>query len=251
MLINLGGGTLCDLGAFVASLYMRGIKYVNVPTTLLCAVDACVGGKTAIDVNGGKNLLGTFYQPHKIFVDVNLLNDLPDAIFNDGISEIVKYAIIDDDFGNYLKNLGNLNAIRQNLNEIITKCLNIKSRIVAEDELDYSKRRVLNAGHTVAHALECLSNFTLSHAKAVALGLKIESDLSLKLGLITSERHQFICWLLKTFTSETQFSYNVSELISAMQKDKKNFDNKIAFILASKHSVTEYSLTSDQLINLL
>ena len=136
LVINVGGGTVCDLGAFVASVYMRGIKYVNLPTTLLCACDAAIGGKTAIDLNGFKNFWGTFYQPYAVLIDCDFISSLCDQLITDGLSEIVKYAIIDRDFCLKLENITSLNQIWSNLKQILYDSLVMKSNIVLEDERD-------------------------------------------------------------------------------------------------------------------
>ena len=163
-LIAAGGGTISDLVGFTASAYMRGIKYINVPTTLLSCVDACIGGKTAIDACGGKNILGAFYPPAAVFVNAGIIKDLPEKEILSGKGEIAKYALLS-------KNLTAEDAAKFPDKTIIKKCLGIKAGVVKKDEFDTGVRKTLNLGHTVAHAYEEASGFTLSHGEAVARGL--------------------------------------------------------------------------------
>lgn len=249
LIINLGGGTVCDLGGFIASVYKRGINYINIPTTLLCAVDACIGGKTAVDINGIKNLLGSFKQPQKVIVYIKLLSLLSNELLCDGLSEIIKYGVINAEFLNYLLKLNDLNAIKQNLSEIIFRSLKIKAQIVAQDEYDFDKRQELNLGHTTAHALESVSNFKLNHAKSVALGLKIECELAKKLNLISQKRCDLLQELFKLLPSVNDIDYSLNQVVSAMQSDKKNRDSKITFILPSEEGVTKVSLTLNEVLN--
>ena len=251
LILNVGGGTVCDLGAFVASIYKRGISYVNVPTTLLCAVDACIGGKTAIDVNGIKNLLGTIKQPKSVLIYTSIINDLPQEIFNGGISEIVKYGVIKPEFGEFLIAYGDLNAIKQNIVEIIYRCLAIKAEFVTADEFDYGVRRQLNAGHTTAHAIEYASEFELNHAQAVALGLVAEARLARLLNLISNERYARLKTLFELLPKSEKYALNLNKVIHAMQSDKKNVSDKITFILPSETGVTEFYLRQNELVNLL
>lgn len=249
LIINVGGGTVCDLGAFVASIYKRGINYLNVPTTLLCSVDAAIGGKSAVDANGEKNVLGTFKQPLKVFIYTQVLNELHNELLSDGLSEIVKYGVIDKNFAINLKMHDNLNAIKRNLSNIIADCLQIKAKYVQLDEYDVGIRHTLNAGHTVAHAIESVSDFKVNHAKSVALGLVIETELAYKLGLISLKRYEFLQDLFKLLPSVdlNEISKDKSKLISAMQSDKKNRNGKITFVLPNEQSVQSVELSIEQI----
>ena len=250
ILINVGGGTVCDLGAFVASVYMRGIKYVNVPTTLLCACDAAIGGKTAIDLNGYKNFWGTFYQPFAVIIDCDFISTLSDQLITYGLSEIVKYAILDAEFCSKLDKINNLNEIKQNLQQILYHSLSIKAEIVLEDERDYNKRKILNLGHTIAHAVESSSNYEINHAEAVAFGLLIESKLAYELSIISNNRLNSIINLINKFLS-TNITVQINDLIPFMLKDKKNLQGKIAFSLPTENSAETVYLTTNQTTKLL
>lgn len=230
VIINVGGGTVCDCGGFLAGLYKIGIAYINIPTTLLCAVDACIGGKTAIDVNGCKNLWGLFNQPECVFINLQLIKSLPNGVFEQGISEIIKYGIIDARLGDYLTSLkGDLIlALKAELQNIIMQCLSVKSEYVHSDEFDFDKRRDLNLGHTFAHAIESLSSFKIDHARAVATGLYYECLLAYKCGEIPQERYNKILSLLnKYFTKPDKI--DIEKLIPHMKSDKKNEGGLICF----------------------
>lgn len=163
VLIAFGGGTVSDLTGFVASTYMRGVKYINCPTTLLSAVDACIGGKTAIDI-GGKNMSGTFYPPSAVYASMQLIKALPLEQLAQGKGEIAKYALLSGGFGEEELS-GDIMA------KTVFKCLKIKAALVKKDEFDRGARKLLNLGHTVAHAYEVASGYTLAHGEAVARGL--------------------------------------------------------------------------------
>lgn len=238
MILNLGGGTVCDLGGFVASIYKRGILYYNIPTTLLCAVDACIGGKTAVDCNGKKNHWGTFYQPEKVCIIGDIIKSLPNELIDAGKSEIVKYAVIDEDFYEYLSELPIENFTTE-LTTIIKKCLRIKGRFVELDERDRGARHALNAGHTIAHAIEAQSGFSIDHATAVMLGLITETNIAYKSGFIGQNRFERLTKLYrKYFGDYAELSLDETEnLIPFMQSDKKNRNGKICFVLPCEYSV--------------
>lgn len=230
VIINVGGGTVCDCGGFLAGLYKRGISYINIPTTLLCAVDACIGGKTAIDINGCKNLWGLFYQPECVFVNLELLKCLPNDVFAQGISEIIKYGIINTQLGDYLAALQGdvITALKGDLQNILMQCLSVKSDYVQQDEFDFDKRRDLNLGHTFAHAIESFSSFKIDHAHAVATGLYYECFLAYKSGEISAERYNKIQNLLNKYFAKPD-KINIEELIPHMKSDKKNEGGLICF----------------------
>lgn len=238
VILNFGGGTVCDLGGFVASLYKRGILYYNIPTTLLCAVDACIGGKTAVDCNGKKNHWGTFYQPEKVCIIGEIIKSLPDELIDAGKSEIVKYAVIDEDFYEYLSELSVENFTTE-LTTIIQKCLRIKGRFVELDERDRGARHALNAGHTIAHAIEAQSGFSIDHATAVMLGLITETNIAYKSGFIGQNRFERLTKLYrKYFGDYAELSLDeIENLVPFMQSDKKNQNGKICFVLPCEHSV--------------
>ena len=170
LIVALGGGVVGDLAGFAAATYLRGIRYIQVPTTLLAAVDSSVGGKTAIDLPEGKNLVGAFWQPSLVLCDTDTLSTLPADIFEDGCAEVIKYGILfDPDLLTYLERSG-LGFDRES---VIARCVELKRDIVMEDEFDTGARMKLNLGHTIGHAVEAKSNFTISHGKAVSIGIAI------------------------------------------------------------------------------
>ena len=170
LIVALGGGVVGDLTGFAAATFLRGIQFIQVPTTLLAAVDSSVGGKTAIDLPAGKNLCGAFYQPSLVLCDTDTLNTLPEDIFRDGCAEVIKYGVLyDPALFAHLKAHG-LDFDRE---AVITRCVELKRDVVAEDEFDTGARMKLNLGHTIGHGVEARSNFTLSHGKSVAIGMAI------------------------------------------------------------------------------
>ena len=170
ILVALGGGVTGDLAGFAAACFLRGIRFVQVPTTLLAAVDSSVGGKTAVDLPAGKNLAGAFWQPSLVICDTDTLDTLPADIFRDGCAEVIKYGILyDPELFAHLEEKG-LDFDRE---AVITRCVELKRDVVMEDEFDTGARMKLNLGHTIGHGVEALSNFTLSHGKSVAIGMAI------------------------------------------------------------------------------
>jgi 3-dehydroquinate synthase len=174
-LIALGGGVVGDLTGFAAATYLRGIAYIQVPTTLLAMVDSSVGGKTAIDLPAGKNLAGAFYQPKLVLCDTNTLATLPEDIFRDGCAEVIKYGVLyDPALFAHLWEAG----LAFDREAVITRCVELKRDVVNRDEFDTGMRMKLNLGHTVGHGIEALSDFSISHGKAVAMGMAIVSRAS-------------------------------------------------------------------------
>lgn len=175
LIVALGGGVVGDLAGFTAATYLRGIAYIQVPTTLLAAVDSSVGGKTAIDLPAGKNLCGAFYQPKLVLCDTDTLNTLPEDILRDGCAEVIKYGVLyDPELFAYLSETG-LSFDRET---VIARCVELKRNVVAEDEFDTGLRMKLNLGHTIGHGIEAHSQFSVSHGKAVAMGMAIAARAS-------------------------------------------------------------------------
>ena len=175
LIVALGGGVVGDLAGFAAATYLRGIRFIQIPTTLLAAVDSSVGGKTAIDLSAGKNLVGAFWQPSLVLCDTDTLTSLPRDIFLDGCAEVIKYGILyDETFFSYLESTGP-DFDRE---AVIARCVEMKRDVVMEDEFDTGARMKLNLGHTIGHGVEASSNFTLSHGKSVAIGMAIVSRAS-------------------------------------------------------------------------
>lgn len=174
-IIALGGGVVGDLAGFAAATYLRGIAYIQVPTTLLAMVDSSVGGKTAIDLDVGKNLAGAFYQPRLVLCDIDVLNTLPVDIFRDGCAEVIKYGVLyDPELFDHLAHCG----ISFDREYVITRCVELKRNVVVEDEFDTGSRMKLNLGHTIGHGIEATSHFAVSHGKAVAMGMAIAARAS-------------------------------------------------------------------------
>lgn len=210
LVVALGGGVVGDLAGFAASCYLRGIRFVQVPTTLLAAVDSSVGGKTAIDLPAGKNLAGTFYQPSLVLCDTCTLDTLPPAIFRDGCAEVIKYAVLfDKELFSSLEEAG-LSFCRE---DVITRCVKWKRDAVMADEFDTGERMKLNLGHTIGHAVETASDFSVSHGQAVAIGMAIVSRASHcpDCEKILSLLHRFGLPTGTDFSVETLYNYSLSD----------------------------------------
>ncbi len=238
-LIALGGGVTGDMTGFIASIYMRGLPFFQIPTTLMAQVDSSIGGKTGIDIPAGKNLLGTFYQPQAVFIDLTFLQTLPDAEFNNGLSEILKHGIIEDP--QLLNSLEEeTQAVRERdsklLEKIVTKSCRIKKRIVEMDEKEGGLRRILNFGHTLGHAVEAESGYALSHGQAVAIGMVYAATLSEKLNYLPSTDRERIESLVKAFDLPHRIPRDLETkaLLTRMTKDKKKEGALIPFILLKK-----------------
>ena len=223
----LGGGVVGDLAGFAAAVYLRGIRYVQLPTTLLAMVDSSVGGKTAVDLVAGKNLAGAFHQPSLVICDVTTLNTLPDAIFADGCAEVVKYGVINDAPLFALLEQG----IRPHLCDVIASCVQNKSKIVAADEWDTGTRQLLNLGHTVGHAIEACSSLRISHGSAVAMGTVIAMRASIAMGLCPADALPRLCNLLTALSLPTECPFTAEQLCRVATADKKRTGDRITLIL--------------------
>ena len=227
-LIALGGGVVGDLTGFAAATYLRGIPYIQVPTTLLAAVDSSVGGKTAIDLETGKNLVGAFYQPKLVLCDIDTLNTLPTDIFRDGCAEVIKYGILyDPQLFAHLQT----NGLAFDQEAVITRCVELKRDVVAEDEYDTGSRMKLNLGHTIGHGVEANSNFTISHGKAVAIGMAIVSRASAALQICTHEITARIEAVLQQFGLPTETTYTAEQLFDCALSDKKRSGGTVNLIV--------------------
>ena len=226
-LFALGGGMVGDIAGFAASTYLRGIRFVQIPTTLLAMVDSSVGGKTAVNLDSGKNQVGTFYQPDLVVCDPELLSSLPDDIFRDGCAEVIKYGVIAD--GRLFDMLKG--PIEPQLEEVIERCLTIKSRLVYEDEFDTGARQLLNFGHTFGHAVEKCSGYAVSHGKAVAIGMVMAAHVSEKMGICSSDCCIKIEDMVTSFGLPHKTDLSESELLNAMISDKKRSLEEITLVL--------------------
>lgn len=198
--VAFGGGVVGDLAGFVAATYMRGIGFIQIPTTLLAMVDSSVGGKVAVNHGVGKNILGTFYQPDAVYMDTAFLETLPDAEFACGMAEIIKYGLIRDEALFALLADLPVKAVREQIASIIARCCAIKAEVVAADEEDRGLRQILNFGHTVGHAVESFYHYkTYTHGHGVAIGMAIKAKLALANGIISSSQYRQIIDTIEKF----------------------------------------------------
>ncbi len=226
-LICLGGGVVGDLGGFASAVYLRGIPFVQIPTTLLAAVDSSVGGKTAVDLHAGKNLMGAFAQPSAVICDYKTLDTLPNRIFADGCAEVIKYGVINDRaFFDSLRG-----GIKEQIETVIAACVQNKANIVENDEFDRGQRQLLNLGHTVGHAIEACSGLTVSHGSAVSMGMVIATRGAVKMGLCPKEDLSALISLLRSVGLPTECGYSSFELAAAATADKKREGNSINLVL--------------------
>ena len=237
--IAMGGGVTGDLAGFVAATYMRGVPYLQVPTTLLAMLDASVGGKTGVDTPQGKNLVGAFHQPVAVIADPETLTSLPDREYRAGLSEAVKHGLIADQtyFAWMEANAAALTARDLNaLAWLIRRSVEIKGEVVAGDERELGRRAILNAGHTVAHAWEKASGYELPHGEAVAAGLIVECDLAERLGVAQPGLRKRVAALLAALgvLERLPRSPGAPMLVDCMASDKKNRDGHIHFALPGR-----------------
>jgi 3-dehydroquinate synthase len=239
-LIALGGGVIGDMTGFAASTYMRGISYVQVPTTLLAQVDSAVGGKTGVNHSLGKNMIGTFWQPALVWIDVETLQTLPKREVLSGLAEVIKYGVIYDkglfDFIETNRDMI-LNLDRNALTHIIKRSCKIKAEVVAKDERESGLRAILNYGHTIGHAIETVTGYTqFLHGEAVAIGMYREAVLSHLLGFIPQEQVSRIKAVIDSYglPSAMPPDLNVDKLLASMQLDKKTEAGQLKFILPEK-----------------
>ena len=231
LIVALGGGVVGDLAGFAAATFLRGIRLIQIPTTLLAAVDSSVGGKTAIDLPSGKNLAGAFYQPSFVLCDTTVLNSLPDDIFRDGCAEVIKYAVLyDDELFLHLQEYG-LGFDRE---AVICRCVQLKRDAVVADEFDRGLRKKLNLGHTVGHAVESLSNYSVSHGSAVAIGTAIISRSAFSQGLLSGEQCRQIIQLLQSFGLPTETAFSARALYDAALSDKKRNGSHLDLIVPNR-----------------
>ena len=223
----LGGGVVGDISGFAASVYLRGIKFVQIPTTLLAAVDSSVGGKTGVDLKAGKNLAGAFHQPSLVICDPLLLNTLAPEIFADGMAEVIKYGVINDKvLFDTLKN-----GVKDNIEEIIASCVENKSKIVKADEFDTGMRQLLNLGHTIGHSIEKLSNFSISHGSAVAIGMVIITRAAVAQGLCDVTALDELISLIQKTGLPTECPFLAGELAAVALSDKKRQRDTINLVV--------------------
>lgn len=231
ILVALGGGVTGDLAGFAAATYLRGISFVQIPTTLLAAVDSSVGGKTAINLNSGKNQAGCFYQPIAVFCDPDTLKTLPDADYRCGCAEIVKYGVL---AGGELFDTVSSGGIKANEEAVIASCVRIKSRIVNEDEFDRGTRMLLNLGHSIGHAVEKCSGYAVHHGDAVAIGMAMIVRAAADKGFCSESCRDIIIDTLKKYDLPTETSFTAEELFEVSKADKKISGGKMHLIVPEK-----------------
>ena len=251
LILSLGGGSIGDLVGFIASTYKRGINYIQIPTTLLGMLDSSIGGKTGIDSRDGKNLIGTFYHPELVFIDINFLSTLKKEEITSGIFEAIKYGVaLDSDLFLFInenkEDLYNIDILKK----IIEWCCEIKTNIIVKDEKDKGLRNKLNFGHTIGHAVEsnALQNGgDLLHGEAVAVGMAVETILSQTTHDLSEDECGIILASLKgIFPLQAIAESKLPDLIEWMRHDKKNDDSKINFTLLKKIGEAEFNKTCSE-----
>lgn len=250
-IIAVGGGVVGDIAGFAAATYLRGIDFIQIPTTLLACVDSSVGGKVAINTNYGKNLVGAFYQPKVVFCNLNFLKTIDERQFKTGLAEVLKYAFIEKscqavteyNFFDFLEK--NYDRILSHDNEILAKIIEIslelKAAVVAKDEKELGLRKILNFGHTYGHAIEKITNYKkYTHGEAIAIGMIFAINLAFKKDLITEEYKNQSLKIIEKFNLIKNIpKFNSKKMINLMQSDKKVEDGKIKFILPIQKSVVD------------
>ena len=228
MIVALGGGVVGDLAGFAAAVYMRGIRFVQIPTTLLAMIDSSVGGKTAVDLKSGKNLAGAFWQPGLVICDPNLLSTLPRDYLLDGLGEMVKYGMGFD--GALLERMCEGDPM-EGIDSLIARCIEIKAQVVAADELDYGERQKLNLGHTAAHAIERCSDFSITHGRAVAIGTAIIARACQKRGILPAAALGKLNRALSNCGLDSRCPFTAKQLAEGAANDKKRRGGKINVVL--------------------
>ena len=227
-IVALGGGVVGDMAGFAAATYQRGIDFVQIPTTLLSCVDSSVGGKTAVDLSAGKNLVGAFYQPRAVLCDPQTLSTLSDEIFADGMAEVIKYgAIFSREFFDFLQ----ANDAKEHIETVIARCVTFKRDVVEKDERDLGLRGLLNFGHTLGHAVEGCSHFSVSHGKGVAIGMVLMARGAYKCGLTETDCTAELIAVLQKYRLPTETPFSAEDLFTHALSDKKRDGGKITLIV--------------------
>jgi 3-dehydroquinate synthase len=240
VIIAFGGGVIGDMSGFTASIFLRGIDFIQIPTTLLSMVDSSVGGKTGVNNKYGKNLIGAFYQPEAVYIDTHFLSTLPKREFAAGMAEVIKMAVMfDKEF------FENLEKEKLSIEKIIKRSIELKAWVVNQDEKEKGIRSVLNYGHTFGHVIENLTNYkTYLHGEAVAIGMVMANELSIELGYLSQKEAERIKKLLEKHSLPTSYKIkDVNEFYEHFFADKKTLDNKIKFIIPKK--IGEHKIVTD------
>ncbi len=247
LVITLGGGVIGDLGGFVASTYLRGVDFAQVPTSLLAQVDSSVGGKVAVDLPEGKNLVGSFYQPKLVFIDTDVLYDLPDKFYIDGMAEIIKYGCIKDKaLFELLESINSRDEFMEKVEDIVYTCCDIKRRVVEADERDNGERMLLNFGHTYGHAIEKYYNFSgYTHGQAVAIGMVYITEISERQGQTAAGTSDRIRNILTRYGLPTDDCVKAEKVLRAIKNDKKNLGKKLNVVLLKEIGESYLYATSE------
>lgn len=233
LVVALGGGVTGDLGGFAAATFLRGVDYVQIPTSLLAQIDSSVGGKVAVDLPAGKNLVGNFYQPKLVLIDTMLLKTLPVRFLHDGLAEAIKYGCIRDRaLFEKIAAMRDDDELLENIGVIVERCCAIKAEIVEHDEFDTGERMVLNFGHTIGHAVEKCSNYeSFTHGEAVGIGMLLLTRQTERLGLTESRTAAPIYDVLKKYNLPVDADYGNEELLKAAGMDKKKSGSSITLVI--------------------
>ncbi|MBT5016789.1 3-dehydroquinate synthase [Candidatus Peregrinibacteria bacterium] len=237
--IALGGGVTGDIAGFAASMYMRGIPFIQIPTTLVAMSDSSIGGKTGVDLTSGKNLVGAFTQPKKVYIDPQVLSTLSKKQVKNGLAEIVKHGLISDK--GILRILKKnpekaLNAHTTTITQLLIRSCRVKGRVVEKDELEKGLRMILNYGHSIGHAIEHASNYSLNHGEAIAIGMNLENRLAVDKKILSSKNCERIEELLKLIKLPTRIPAKIDRkpILKALTKDKKNQGETYTFTLLKR-----------------
>ncbi|NOX16988.1 MAG: 3-dehydroquinate synthase [Chlorobi bacterium] len=238
LVLAIGGGITGDVAGFAAATYMRGVQLVHVPTTLLAAVDSAIGGKTGVNFGGAKNIVGAFYQPEFVFIDEDFLSTLPDAEISAGLGEVLKYALITGGgFYNFIKKNKTAILAREPraIKKIIFESASVKAGAVAKDEKESGLRKILNLGHTFAHAVEAERNYKIKHGEAVIIGLAAAAYLSKELNLTSERIKEETLNFIRPFSQKIKIDgFDLNKIFRTMFYDKKNRDGELRFVLFSE-----------------
>ena len=251
LIITLGGGVIGDLGGFVASTFLRGVDFVQIPTSILAQVDSSVGGKVAVDLDRGKNLVGSFYHPKLVLIDPEVLETLDDRFYRDGMAEVIKYGCIKDrEFFYFLKNLKTKEEFMNNIEKIIYNCCYIKKCVVENDERDTGERMLLNFGHTLGHAIEQHYNYTkYSHGEGVAIGMYVISKISEEKALSKKDTAQRIKDILIKYNLPYEMDVNIEDILEAINLDKKKLGEELNIIILKEIGNSKIYKTTAEFFN--
>ncbi|TAH68649.1 MAG: 3-dehydroquinate synthase [Anaerolineaceae bacterium] len=254
IILALGGGVTGDLAGFIAATYLRGIEFIQLPTTLLAMADSSIGGKTGVDFMSYKNMIGAFHQPKLVYMNLSTLNTLPKREFNAGMSEIIKHGLIKDaDFYNWLsKNMNNIRSLDYDtLKQMVIKSSLIKKNVVEVDPKEQSVRALLNFGHTIGHAIEKLMDFSLLHGECIAIGMVAAAYISHKRSYISSDRLDEIISSLKAYDLPVSVSgLSAEDIYTVTKLDKKMQSDKIKFVLLQEigNAIIDTTVSKEEML---